>query len=374
MRTIRWLGFLILLGVVIVLWPGGSVEAQTCGLYATNAGYVCGYQHAPTFVEASTFDDSFLNRRLYGRLADLTDVYAGPSRGAALVRNVGDGFLFATVHAVVQEADGTWYQINAGEWVHESDFTPVTISSFRGVETLRQPDRPFGWIVADVRLSSSPGGPPRVFLPRLERYTFFQVYDAVEADDGWIWYDIGNGQWLRQTYVSLVDPKQRPAGVGPEDFWVEVDLYEQTLAAYEGDRLVYASVISSGLNRWPTREGLFQVWERWDEVKMSGAENRFDYYFVEDVPHTMYFDDQLGIALHGAYWHDRFGYKHSHGCVNIPPRGAEWIYRWSENAPDDLWVWVHTSDPEHYFTRYTGYEGKAPIVEDRSLSGFMIAN
>jgi hypothetical protein len=175
------------------------------------------------------------------------------------------------------------------------------------------------------------------------------VYDAVEADDGWIWYDIGNGRWMRQTYVSLVDQTPRPEEIGEDEYWVEVDLYEQTFAAYEGDRMVYAGLVSSGLNRWPTNEGLFQVWDRQPATKMSGAEGKVDYYFIEDVPNTMYFDDE--IALHGAYWHDRFGYKHSHGCVNMPLRAAEWIYNWSENAPNDLWVYVHTSDPGHILTR-----------------------
>ena len=64
----------------------------------------------------------------------------------------------------------------------------------------------------------------------------------------------------------------------------------------------------------------------------------------------MFFDND--IALHGAFWHDRFGYKHSHGCVNMPPRDAEWVFNWSAGAPNDLWVWVHTSDPNHYYDRY----------------------
>ncbi|MEW5985718.1 MAG: L,D-transpeptidase, partial [Chloroflexota bacterium] len=164
------------------------------------------------------------------------------------------------------------------------------------------------------------------------------------------WYDVGGGNWLRQTQVSLVDPHPRPLGVGPHEFWVEVDLYEQSFAAYEGDRMVYAGLVSSGLNRWPTHEGLFQVWSRHLEVKMSGAEGKEDYYFIEDVPHTMFFDED--IALHGAYWHDWFGFKHSHGCVNMPPRDAEWVYNWSAVAPNDLWVWVHESDPADYFHQY----------------------
>ena len=86
------------------------------------------------------------------------------------------------------------------------------------------------------------------------------------------------------------------------------------------------------------------MWSRHERTKMSGAEGQVDYYFIEEVPHTMYFDGE--IALHGAYWHDSFGYKHSHGCVNMPPRDSEWVFNWSQEAPADLWVYVHTSDPQ----------------------------
>ena len=85
---------------------------------------------------------------------------------------------------------------------------------------------------------------------------------------------------------------------------------------------------------------------------MSGAEGLVDYYFIEDNNHIMYFDPDMEIALHGAFWHDRFGYKHSHGCVNMVPTDAEWVYNWSAQAENDLWVWVHTSDPNHYFDVY----------------------
>ena len=183
----------------------------------------------------------------------------------------------------------------------------------------------------------------------MPRYTFFQIYDAEKGDEDWIWYDIGDGQWVRQTYVSIVDVSPRPEDVGPNEYWSEVDLYEQTFAAYEGDSMVYATLISSGLNQWPTREGIFQVWSRFERYKMSGAEGKVDYYYIEDVPYIMYFDELKGIGLHGTYWHDRFGYKHSHGCVNMPILDAEWVFDWSADAPNDLWVWVHTSDPNDAF-------------------------
>jgi hypothetical protein len=347
------LGILFLLAVVSLsgwLLTADSAAAVSCYFHSPAAGYVCNSAPEPSiYVEPQPFVDSPIERATYGRLADMANVYPEPSTAVPPVRNVGDGFLFATVQAVEEHNGEYWYMINLGEWVREEDITLVEKSTFTGYEILAQPERLIGWMVVDYWYSNEPGAEPAPGALKLPRYTFFEVYDAVEADDGWIWYNIGNDRWMRQTYVSLVDKTPRPEEIGEDEYWVEVDLYEQTFAAYEGDRLVYAGLVSSGLNRWPTNEGLFQVWDRQPATKMSGAEGKVDYYFIEDVPHTMYFDDE--IALHGAYWHDRFGYKHSHGCVNMPLRAAEWIYNWSEDAPNDLWVYVHTSDPGHILDR-----------------------
>lgn len=323
--------------------------ASDCYFFSEEVGFVCDAEPPqPLFVEPEPFADSFLDEIQYARLHDLINVYSSPSLASPIVRNVGDGFLYVTIRTPILGDDGlVWYMINFGEYVQGKDLTLVNHSQFTGYQVNAQPQRPFAWMITDYWASDEPGGEP--VGSKLPRYTFFEIHDAVKDSEGWIWYDMGNGRWMRQTYVSIVDPKPRPAEVGPDEYWVEIDLYEQSFAAYEGDRMVYTGLVSSGLNRWPTHQGLFQVWERHLATKMSGAEGKIDYYFIEDVPHTMYFDDD--IALHGAYWHDRFGYKHSHGCVNMPPRAAEWIYKWSEDAPNDLWVWVHESDPEAIFNR-----------------------
>jgi lipoprotein-anchoring transpeptidase ErfK/SrfK len=54
------------------------------------------------------------------------------------------------------------------------------------------------------------------------------------------------------------------------------------------------------------------------------------------VPWALYFNQ--AVSFHAAYWHNDFGYHHSHGCVNLSPLDARWLWEW---APDDLWVWVH---------------------------------
>jgi hypothetical protein len=357
---IRVFRLTVVLGIVATIFGLTPVaKAAECYFFSGSVGYVCESEPESTgpdtFVTPQLPADTILGRIPYARQADNANIYTEPSRSAAPIRNVGDGFLFVTVHSWQKEADGaTWYQINRGEYMHEDDIRLVDASPFQGVEIRRQPQRPFGWVVLDVQPSSEPDGEPNPAFAELPRFTFFQIYDAVVGEDDWIWYDLGNGRWVRQTYLSVVKVEPRPEGVGPDEFWTEVDLYEQTFAAYEGDRMVYASLISSGLNRWPTHEGLFQVWERFEEYKMSGAEGKVDYYFIEDVPYIMYFDEVNGIGLHGTYWHDRFGYKHSHGCVNMPILDAEWTFNWSADAPNDLWVWVHTSDPADHLAMVDG--------------------
>ena len=102
------------------------------------------------------------------------------------------------------------------------------------------------------------------------------------------------------------------------------------MAVYEGERLVYATLVSSGLGAWPTRPGLFQIYSKLESTKMSGAyaADKSDFYYLEDVPWTMYFDQS--IALHGAYWHDGYGFPKSHGCVNLAPKDSRWLYGWAE--------------------------------------------
>jgi lipoprotein-anchoring transpeptidase ErfK/SrfK len=75
---------------------------------------------------------------------------------------------------------------------------------------------------------------------------------------------------------------------------------------------------------------------------MTGAylQDRRDYYFLEDVPWILYYDGQR--ALHGSYWHDHYGLRGSHGCVNLTPRDARWLYDFA-NVGDTVVVFASGS-------------------------------
>ena len=334
--------------IIAFLITAGPLEGARCFHFSDDVGTVCDGRAEPEpdqFQDPAPRDESLLDWVSYAYMEDNINIYPEPNPAAGPLYNVGEGFLYITVQKQLVSNGQSWYQINPGQYALADGVRPVKTPTFHGTEIAVQPERPFGWLVQDAVPSSRPNQEPDPDQEEIPRFTFFQVFDAVLGEDNWIWYDIGGDLWIRQTHVSLIDVNPAPEDVPQGEYWVEVDLYEQTFAAYEGTRMVYAGLISSGLNRWPTEEGLFQVWSRYLQAKMSGAEGKVDYYFIEDVPYIMYFDRPNEIALHGAYWHDRYGYKHSHGCVNMPPLDAEWVYYWSAGAPNDLWVWVHTSDP-----------------------------
>ena len=104
--------------------------------------------------------------------------------------------------------------------------------------------------------------------------------------------------------------------------WIEIDLSSQRLIAWEGGRSVYAIIVSTGKTSTPTRIGTFAVQTKHRVARMRGAG-----YDIGDVPYTMYYSGNY--AIHGAYWHHRFGTPVSHGCVNVAVNHAQWLFNWA---------------------------------------------
>jgi lipoprotein-anchoring transpeptidase ErfK/SrfK len=104
--------------------------------------------------------------------------------------------------------------------------------------------------------------------------------------------------------------------------WIDVNLSEQRVYAYEGDIVVNAFIVSTGTSRTPTVTGKYKIWIKLKSTTMSGPG-----YHLTNVPYTMYF--YKGYGLHGTYWHNNFGVPMSHGCVNLSIPDAQWLYNWA---------------------------------------------
>lgn len=266
--------------------------------------------------------------------------YAEPN--GAVVGSIPQGFNFVNV---VSQVDG-WIQSEDGQWISMDDGYYVPTSEFVGVTLEDDWSLPFGWIldITGIYASSFPGGEPdsETGLVPLH-YERFNIFAETVSADGWTWYLVGPNQWVKQVYMTVIKPTERPENVSGR--WVAIDLFEQSLVAYEGNRPVFATLISTGLPGTETNRGIFEVWARLERDGMSGATGAPNAYALQSVPWVQYFDDS--ISLHGTYWHDTFGYRRSRGCVNLSISDARWVFDFFTpvtQAGNPAYVYVHSSD------------------------------
>ncbi len=281
-------------------------------------------------VQEIPLDTETLNSYNFWRVGPQT-VNLSDAPGGNIVGQIPEGFNF--VRAVDTSVEG-WIQTAGGMWLLSSEARSTQASHFRGVLLSGDMDYPFAWVVdkTGIYTSEYPGGPPSEATGRIPlRYERVNIFAEAVGADGWTWYMIGPNQWVNQRFVALVKLIERPDGV--QGRWAAVDLYEQTLVAYEDDTPVFATLVSTGLPGWDTNEGIFTVWARLIIGNQSGATGAPDSYALESVPWIMYFDGD--ISFHGAYWHDDFGYRRSHGCVNMTISDARYLFEWTGAATPD---------------------------------------
>jgi len=129
--------------------------------------------------------------------------------------------------------------------------------------------------------------------------------------------DTPTSEYAPPTTEAYVPPSTTGSG-----HWIDVDLSQQRVYAYDGDTVVNSFIVSTGTWQTPTVTGQYHIWIKLVSTPMSGPG-----YYLPGVPYTMYF--YKGYALHGTYWHNNFGTPMSHGCVNLSIPDAEWLYNFS---------------------------------------------
>lgn len=119
-------------------------------------------------------------------------------------------------------------------------------------------------------------------------------------------------------------PALNPARIAPTTGkWIDIDLSEQRITAYENTTPLKSVLVSTGLAWTPTPVGRFAIYVKIPSQAMSGPG-----YYLPNVPWVMYFTGSY--AIHGTYWHHNFGRPMSHGCVNLTIADAKWFYDWAE--------------------------------------------
>jgi lipoprotein-anchoring transpeptidase ErfK/SrfK len=150
---------------------------------------------------------------------------------------------------------------------------------------------------------------------------------------GQTWLRIEQDEWVRGQDVRSASSADPPAGLAPEERWIDIDVGEQVLTAYEGVTPVFTTLVSTGKgpdkSELATPRGEHRIWVKLRSADMDNLEDEEArrYYAIQEVPWVMYF--ARGYGLHGTFWHRSFGRRRSHGCVNLAPLDARWLFFWT---------------------------------------------
>ncbi len=276
--------------------------------------------------------------------ATLEDAIAGKYNTAA--RYIDSSFSYISYPQDTVVDGARYYEIDTNAWMTANDVIRVTPPRFQGNTFASTPAQPFGWILTYLSQSGyaetkrTPGLDNQDYTGhQLKNHDLVWVYGSKAIGD-MEWYLVGPDEWLPQNVIARVIPNTTPPEGVTGGRWIEVNLFEQTIAVYDNYELVFATLIASGLDPFWTRPGLFQVYKKLNSTPMRGSfeTDRSDAYYLEDVPWTMYFDEAR--ALHGAYWRANLGFPQSHGCVNLSIGDARWLFDWASEGD-----WVYVWDP-----------------------------
>lgn len=263
-----------------------------------------------------------------------------------IIRRIDSPYSYISYTDEVVTNGKRFYMVEYGGWMTAHDVSRIGAPSyFQGVILNSIPERQFGWILYPTQTKRTPGFEIEDYTGReVQRYEVVQVFDVAQVDE-LKWFMIAPDEWIPeklewQRRIGRVIPNTSPPEGVENGRWIEINLEEQTITIYENHELIFASLVASGMEPFWTRPGLFQVYEKHESTPMRGSfeADRSDAYYLEDVPWTMYYDKAR--ALHGAYWHNKFGAVLSHGCVNLSVGDAHWIFNWASEGE-----WVYVWDP-----------------------------
>jgi hypothetical protein len=217
-------------------------------------------------------------------------------------------------------------------WVERGSVRFVDGSAFRGELLKRDEPLDLAWVsVRPAKTFKSPGGRA---LRTLQRHTVVRVKRVVKG-----WVQLQNGTWMKRAALAIPSKRPPPEGVGPSERWIDVDVEQQVLVAYEGRAPLFATLVSTGRNtkQSETPLGVFQIWVKLDYSDMDDLERTDvdENYAIQDVPWVQFFRGSYGF--HAAFWHDDFGRRRSHGCINLSPADARYLFQFTNPVLPPGW-------------------------------------
>lgn len=289
-------------------------------------------------------DFQFSNPNTQGRvLTEYIFVHETPSLQSKTIKTYWRDSILPISKATISEDDishnPVWYHIADEGYVHSGVIQPVTTILNKPEENI-----PLGGNLAEVTVPFTdarwtPGSDHRVayrFYFASTHWILGLEYDSA----GNPWYSILDDKWEFIFYVPAghlrIIPENELRPISPEVpsilKQIVVHLPDQILMAYEGDNIVFMSRIASGAifsdGNFSTPTGRHITFHKRPSRHMAAGNLAFNGYDLPGVPWICYITES-GVAFHGTYWHNDYGRPRSHGCINLSPQAAKWVYRWT---------------------------------------------
>jgi hypothetical protein len=252
---------------------------------------------------------------------------------------------------VIERPERRYLHTVRGSYVQEDQLAPKSGAQFRGVELGGTTSLPVAWAVRPAtaqRAVSLPDGSTKLVdaegKPPIERLALVPSWKRWARVNDKPVHELSDGTFLREWYLAVAERIARPKEVGPDEPWIHVDEGEQTLVLYVGDEPRFATLVSSGTDDHKTPLGSYRLTRKFLSDTMSdiGADAADDRYSIDDVPWAQYFHGAR--ALHAAFWHTGFGLPRSHGCINLAPADAFYLFQRTWPPLPPTWHGVAAKD------------------------------
>ena len=233
------------------------------------------------------------------------------------------------------EIDGVTYAETSVGLVEASELYKHWPSTFAGVDLLTSPPPawPFGWVYSAKGRAVVARQAAEKKAPEAGSFTHREIVQVLEEANGYV--KVGDGQWIERGSIRIARKQPRPTLASAGAKWIDLDRDEQVMVAYDGDTPQFATLFSSGRRKNDTPPAVYRIRSKTAVTKMAAEEREANHYEVSEVPWATRF--RSGLYFHAAYWHDQFGTAKSHGCVNLSPRDAKWVYDWTDPAMPAGW-------------------------------------
>jgi hypothetical protein len=253
-----------------------------------------------------------------------------------LAKRMVSGF-YVAVDKTFKWNGRNWYKTTKGLVTPADRMWQTSGSSFKGVELDGATYKlPMGWVCGGNKSAGTyvidEGANTIKNAKSIDRFVPIPLTGKTIEFQGKEYAELSDGSFMKKSQLRITEPGPPPQGLAEDERYIDVDLSSQTLVAYVGSRAVYATLISSGKfskikdKDHSTPTGEWRIREKHITTTMDGDGTAAGDlpYSIEDVPYVQYY--YRSFALHAAFWHSNFGVQMSHGCVNLSPLDAKWLF------------------------------------------------